>query len=72
MTQIYLDETLRAKLANPHEPFELCDESGQLLGHYTPLIVRKGPQVSDEELERRDREDETFSTEEVLAYLERL
>ena len=72
MTQIYLDATLRTKLSNPNEPFELCDESGRILGRYSPVGTRKGPQVSDEELERREQETETFTTEEVLAHLEKL
>jgi hypothetical protein len=36
MTKVVVDETLRAKLGNLHEPIELCDATGRTLGHYLP------------------------------------
>lgn len=66
MTQILLDEVLRKKLLELRQPLELCDESGRVVGRVTPVE----PQLSEEELQRREQEPE-FSTAEVLAQLEK-
>jgi hypothetical protein len=55
---------------------ELRDPSGQVLGRFVPLAVvvqddRGRPQLSEEELQRREQEPD-YSTDEVLAYLEKL
>ncbi|NUQ62497.1 MAG: hypothetical protein HUU20_08410 [Pirellulales bacterium] len=78
MTRVTIDAALRSKLRELNEPLELCDESGRVLARvipvsnlseYEPLV----PQVSDEELLRRSRTNETtYTTAEVLAYLEKL
>jgi hypothetical protein len=36
MSKITLDESLRAKLNGLDEELELCDESGQTIGHFLP------------------------------------
>jgi hypothetical protein len=78
MTRIVVDELLRSKLHNLSEPLELCDESGRVLARLTPQLdlSKYGPllpQVSDEELDRRERANEKrYTTAEVLAYLEKL
>jgi len=78
MTRIILDAGLRQRLNNLTEPLELCDESGQVLARLTPLLDPKQygplePQVSEEELLRRSQSNEkTYTTAEVLAYLENL
>jgi hypothetical protein len=38
MTRIILDAGLRQKLNNLREPLELCDESGRVLGRFTPAL----------------------------------
>jgi hypothetical protein len=77
MTQIIIPEELRLKLANLSQPVELCDGAGQVLGRFLPqpyslLYEPSEPQVSDEELDQREREDDSCTTAEVLAYLEKL
>lgn len=78
MTRIVLDAALREKLHNLSQPLELCDESGQVLARLTPVDDLSGyeplePQVSAEELRRRSQSNEkTYTTAEVLAYLEKL
>jgi hypothetical protein len=77
MTRIILDEALRGKLLNLSEPLELCDEAGRVLAHVTPVngsAERRPPepQISEEELQRREQEGEEYTTEEVMAYLEKL
>jgi hypothetical protein len=78
MTKVIVDEALRSKLHNLTEPVELCDEAGRVLARVTPQPdpSKYGPlvpQVSDEELDRRERANEKrYTTAEVLAYLEKL
>jgi hypothetical protein len=71
MTRIVVDAELRGKLHNLSQPLELLDEKGQLLGRYLPVGKLGEPQLSEEELQRREQEPE-FTTQEVLARLERL
>ncbi len=78
MTRVLIDANLPAKLHQLTEPVELCDEAGQVLGSYFPaedssLYGPREPQVSEEELDRRSRSNEkTYTTAEVIAYLEKL
>jgi hypothetical protein len=78
MTRITLDSDLRQKLLNLSQPLELCDESGRVLARVLPTIdpsLYEGlePQISKEELQRRKQQKgKTYSTAEVLAYLENL
>ena len=74
MTQVIIDAETRAKLRGLSEPAVLCDESGRPLGYFTPQPAELlEPQVSDEELLRRERSDERrYTTDEVVAYLESL
>lgn len=76
MTRIIVDPQTRTKLLNLTEPLDLCDESGKLLGVFTPLseleaAERARPPITDEELARRLSEPD-YSTAEVLAYLQKL
>lgn len=77
MTRIMLDAAFLSKLRNLTEPLEICNESGQVLGRFFPApdlsqYAPLEPQVSDEELSRREQSTEWFSTAEVLAHLEKL
>jgi hypothetical protein len=77
--KIIVDETLRTRLHNLTETVDLCDASGQILARVVPAppfdasdweAFEPAP-LSEEELERR-RNEPTFSTAEVLAFLEKL
>jgi len=76
MTKVVLDAILRQKLQNLTQPLELCNESGQVLARLTPILDLSKyeplqPQVSEEELLRRSQsEEKTYTTAEVLAFLE--
>jgi hypothetical protein len=78
MTRVVLDAELRGKLLNLSEPLELCDESGRVLATVMPILDPSEygplePRISSEELDRRIRsKGKTYTTAEVLAYLERL
>ena len=77
MTQITLDAALAGKLNELGQVVELCDPSGRVVGRFVPLIDLSkwepiSPDVSEEELERRKQSKEKrYTTEEVLAYLEK-
>jgi len=76
VTRILLDSTLRSKLQDLTQPFELCDESGRVLGRFIPLLNSPPghgvePHLTEQELQRREQEPD-YSTAEVLAHLEKL
>jgi hypothetical protein len=78
MTKIVCDAALRQKLHDLAKQLELCDESGHVLAQVVPVVApavyeNSEPQISGEELDRRiASRGKTYSTAEVLAYLERL
>jgi hypothetical protein len=77
MTRIVVDAALREKLHNLTEPLELCDEAGHVLARVTPvfdpaLYGPLEPQISEEELRRREQSDRWYTSAEVLAHLTRL
>jgi hypothetical protein len=41
MSKITLDNDLRAKLSGLNEYLEICDETGQTLGHFLPSALYK-------------------------------
>jgi hypothetical protein len=77
MTRVIYDAALKEKLPNLDEPIELCDEEGHILARIRPVVDPtsndREPRISEEELERRFAEPgKTYTTAEVLAYLETL
>ena len=77
MTQISLDAALASKLHELYTAAELCDPSGKVVGRFEPVFDPAkweplGPQVSEEELDRRAKSDKWYTTEEVLAHLRSL
>ena len=62
MVKITVDESLRDQLDAVRDPIELCDSSGQTLGHFVPSPNRPGMVASidcpypDESLIRMRRE----------------
>jgi hypothetical protein len=78
MTQIIVDAALSNQLHDLKSPAELCDPSGRVLGHFVPASDLSEwecvpDDISDEELDRRAKADEkSYTTAEVVAYLEKL
>ena len=78
MTKITCDAALREKLHDLAGPVELCDESCRVLARVWPAVDPTmypdlEPQISMEEVKRRLAEPgKTYTTPEVLAYLEQL
>jgi hypothetical protein len=83
MTRILADETLLSKLRNLSEPLELVNNAGRVIGRVVPVedcsdVVDLskwepvGPDVTEEELDRRERSDKWYTTQEVLDHLRNL
>jgi hypothetical protein len=78
MTRVIVNADTRAKLNDLKQPVQLCDENGNVLGLFTPSQDQNGggrrePQISEEEIQRREQSDERrYTTAEVLAHLENL
>lgn len=78
MERIKLDADLVRKLLEPQSPIEVCDESGTVVGFFSPKLdesqyVDVGPMISEEELERRaNSKGPRYSTAEVLHRLKSL
>ena len=77
MTQISLNAELSRKLREVTAAAELCDPSGRVLGRFVPVVDMSQwepvtPEVSEEELDRREKSTEWYTTEEVIAHLQKL
>ena len=74
MSRIIVDAALLSKLVGVHQPVELCDEAGRLVGRFTPAIVLPPsalePRVTEEELRRRLAAGGGRTLAEILADLE--
>ena len=69
MDRVTLDDSILSQF--PGKPFEICDQSGRVVGVFQPAMTLQ-LELDEAEFERRMQEDEEFTTEEVLQYLERL
>lgn len=79
MTQILLDDVLRAKLHGLTAPLEICNAEGRVVARVLPVLSGSEydnlePPISKEELQRRRSKTagRTHSTVEVLAHLKQL
>jgi hypothetical protein len=75
MGRVTIDQALRSKLGSFESPLELCDETGRVVGHFIPVEDRsiyegvESP-VSNEELDRRLREESGRPLDDILRDLE--
>jgi hypothetical protein len=72
MTRVIVDPTTEAKLRDARQTLELCDRSGCVLGHFVPVRAPSNyrgidPQISEEELDRREQEGDGRSLADILA-----
>jgi hypothetical protein len=76
MSTIVVDTGLRNKLLAAGATAEIRDESGGLIGRFVAdpraLYEIEGPEVSDEELDRRERDDREYTPDEVMQRLREL
>jgi hypothetical protein len=76
MSKVVLDAALRSKLENLTQAVELCDEGGNVFGHFIPkrpMTQMEGtePQISREELRRREQQGGGRTLTEILGTLEK-
>lgn len=60
MNRVIVDPATLVRLRDVQNTLELCDDFGQVVGHFVPVVApseRAGlePRVSEEELDRRER-----------------
>jgi hypothetical protein len=77
MNQIVIDNETKSRLGDFTEPVEICDATGRVLARLLPVVDLADveacrPDISEEELQRREREDKWYTTQEVLDHLESL
>jgi len=75
MNKVIIDRATHAKLADLTESAEIQDETGRILGYYTPAHDRSlyeavEPPISEEELDRREQEGGGRTLAEILSDLE--
>jgi len=61
MDRVILDAATLARLRNGGRQVAVCDEAGQVIGHFVPAAPAAGadprlPDISEEELDRIERE----------------
>lgn len=72
MTRVVVDSATLTKLREAQQTLEVCDDFGRVVGHFVPTADRSRcsalePQVSEEELDRRQRLGGGRSLAEILA-----
>ncbi len=77
MPKVTLDAALSSKLHAFAQDVELCDPDGRVLGRFIPRVDMSewkpiSPDVSEEELDRREQSTEWYTTADVFAHLEKL
>jgi hypothetical protein len=76
MTRVTIDADVLAKLKSIGDVAELCDEAGRVVGLFTPMADRSlykqvEPPVSEEELDRIEKEGGGRPLREILDDLEK-
>jgi len=76
MTTLIIDQDTRTKLGNLQDRLEIRDETGRVLGYFTPapdrsLYENVDSPVSVEELRRRERAGGGRTLSEILSDLEK-
>lgn len=81
MTRLIADEQLKARLAGFAETVEICDESGQVVGHFQPVEAPVSEReiydwaktaFTEEELEEGRNSPIWYTTQEILERLRSL
>lgn len=76
MERLVIDETLPDKLLRLSGSVELVDKAGHLIAvverRYDPALYPRDPGISEEEIERRLREDARIPGDEIIPRLRKL
>jgi hypothetical protein len=75
MNQVIVDPALASKLREKGVTVDICDENGTVLGHFVPIVPPAAYEnveipISEEELDRREKEGGGRPLAEILADLE--
>jgi hypothetical protein len=73
MAKVVIDAAMRSRLGNLAEAMQFTDESGRILGYFTPVrcSARLEPQISDAEVQRRLQTGGGRALAEILGALEK-
>ena len=76
MNRLVVDPATLAGLRDVRQALELCDDSGRVVGHFIPTVDHSQyselePQISEDELDRRERIRGGRSLAEILNALEK-
>lgn len=73
MTRLVLDPATVAQICSSRQPIEVCDNTGTVVGVLVPAAVRSilEPQVSEDELQRREHQRGGRPLADILADLEK-
>ena len=72
MTRIHIDTNLARQLKSSQGSLELCDPSGDLVGHFVPITkARFRPPFTEEEIRNAKQEPGGRALAEILADLEK-
>jgi hypothetical protein len=77
MTRVVLDDATLAQLVHVTQTVDLCDGKGRVVGHFVPLTgaaryVGREPDITEEELRRREHEGGGRPLAEIMRDLEKL
>jgi hypothetical protein len=76
MTRVVLDDATLAKLVHVTQTVDLCDPKGRVIGRFVPIIdaaryVGREPDITEEELQRRERQGGGRPLAEIMRDLEK-
>jgi hypothetical protein len=76
MTRVILDDAALAKLRRVTTTAEVCDPEGHVIGQFIPIVssvpyVGLEPDISEEELQRRERQGGGRTLAEIMKDLEK-
>ena len=78
MQKVIVSPDIRGQLSTLDGPAELCDETGHVIGRFTPASVERAAYelgrtaFSDEELNLSSQQPTRYTTAEVLEHLKKL
>jgi len=76
MTRLVVDSATERKLTSTQQTLEICGQTGRVLGHFVPVLdslkqPRMEPLISEEELQRREKQGGGRPLSAILADLEK-
>lgn len=77
MSRIIVESPVALQLQQAHQVVELCDPTGRVLGRFVPSVdlsqwEASFTEIDEEELDRRAKSKELYTTKQVLDHLKNL